>query len=314
MDTEFDMNLEASSEKDDININLNLNDSPEQDDVVHPDHVPMIPYDAQKEREKEEARDRAKKLRKAAGNVEAIIVTKAGEVKKASELTISEQEEEIIRCTTNPVYFIETYLTIFDQTQGVAGMIVPFKLFEFQKTLIAAYQKHRFVIANKYRQAGVSTTTCAYIAWYVMFNTNRACAIVADKLETATGELMSDVVEFIESCPSWIRPKTGRNTEENLKDTQKLKIYDNKSRLGAFASKSIRGMTPTLLFWDETAWAEKGDVFWTSALPSLVTGGRAIMVSTPSGLDAVFYKTFQGAREFDEDGRSSNNFHAVELW
>ena len=314
MNDELELNLDGNPEQDKININLNLNDVPEQEDINFPDHVPLIPYDAQKERDKEEARDRAKKLRKAAGNIEAIIVTKEGIIKKASELTFQEQEDEIVRCAANPIYFIETYLTIFDLTQGSAGMIVPFKLFDFQKILIEAYQNNRFVIANKYRQAGVSTTTCAYIAWYVMFNQNRACAIVADKLETATGELMSDVVEFIESCPSWLRPKTGRNTEENLKDTQKLKIYDNKSRLGAFASKSIRGMTPTLLFWDETAWSEKGDVFWTSALPSLVTGGRAIMVSTPSGLDAVFYKTFQGAREFDEDGRTKNNFHAVELW
>jgi hypothetical protein len=67
-------------------------------------------------------------------------------------------------------------------------------------------------------------------------------------------------------------------------------------------------MTPTLLFWDETAWTEKSDKFWTSALPTLQTGGRAIMVSTPSGLDAVFYKTFMGARS------GENNFKAVELW
>jgi len=314
MSTEFDLNLDAASEKDKININLNLDSTPEKDDSDFPEHIPLIPYDAQKEREKEEARKQARKLRKAATNVEPIIVTKAGVIKKASELTFQEQEDEIVRCAANPIYFIETYLTIFDQTQGVAGMIVPFKLFDFQKELIKSYLDNRFVVANKYRQAGVSTTTCAYIAWYVMFNRNRAVAIVADKLETATGELMSDVVEFIDCCPSWLRPKTGRNTEKNLKDTQKLKIYDNDSKLGAFASKTLRGMTPTLLFWDETAWAEKGDKFWTAALPSLVTGGRAIMVSTPSGLDAVFYKTFMGARELDEDGRSKNNFHAVELW
>ena len=314
MSTEFDLNLDAASEKDDIKINLNLDDVPEKNDSDFPEHVPLIPYNAQKEREKEEARKLAKKLKKSVANIEPIIVTKAGIVKKASELTFEEQEDEIVRCAANPIYFIETYLSIFDQTQGIAGMIVPFKLFDFQKDLIKSYQDHRFVVANKYRQAGVSTTTCAYIAWYVMFNRNRAVAIVADKLETATGELMSDVVEFIESCPSWLRPKTGRNTEKNLKDTQKLKIYDNDSKLGAFASKTIRGMTPTLLFWDETAWSEKGDKFWTSALPALVTGGRAIMVSTPSGLDAVFYKTFMGARELDDDGRSKNNFHAVELW
>jgi hypothetical protein len=286
----------------------------DKEEEQFPDHVPVIPFDAQKEREKEEQRKLAKELRKKSGNIEPIIVTKSGVIKKASELNYTEQEDEIIRCASNPIYFIETYLTIFDQTQGKAGLIVPFKLFEFQKELIQSYLENRFVVANKYRQAGISTTTCAYIAWYVMFNRNRQVAIVADKLETARDELMSDVVDFIESCPVWLRPKTGRDTEKNLKDTQKLKYYDNDSKLGAFASKSLRGMTPTLLFWDETAWAEKGDKFWTSAQPTLQTGGAAIMVSTPSGLDAVFYKNFMGARTLDEKGQSKNNFHAVELW
>lgn len=304
MSEEFDINLDPSSEYD--NMNLNLNDS-KNDDSDFPEHVPLVPIDVQRQQEKEEARKIAKKLKKQ-GKFEPIIFTKTRGVKKVSELNFQEQEDEILRCAMNPIYFIETYLTIFDQTQGIAGKIVPFKLFDFQKELIKSYQENRFVVANKYRQAGVSTTTCAYIAWYVMFNRNRQVAIVADKLETATGELMSDVVDFIDSCPKWLRPKTGRDTEENLKDTQKLKIYDNGSKLGAFASKSLRGYTPTLLFWDETAWAEKGDKFWTAALPSLVTGGRAIMVSTPSGLDAVFYKTFNGAR------KGENNFHAVELW
>jgi hypothetical protein len=281
----------------------------DNDESLFPEHVPLIPLNIQREKEKEELRKKAKELRKKIGKIEPIVVTKDGTAKKASELIKSEQEYEIVRCGINPIYFIETYLTIFDQTKGVAGLIVPFILFDFQVKLIKTYMENRFVVANKYRQAGVTTTTCAYIAWYVMFNQNRQVAIVADRLETARDEIMNDVVDFIESCPKWLRPKTGRDTgERNLKDTQKLKVYDNNSKLGAFSSKGLRGYTPTLLFWDETAWTEKGDKFWTSAKPTLQTGGSAIMVSTPSGLDAVFYKTFNGAR------RNENNFKAVELW
>jgi len=306
----------------DLDLNSDLEKKPQKlkiekskTEESFPEHVPAVPFDMLKERQKEEARKLAKKLRKA-GSIEPVVITESGVAKKVSDLTIPEQEEEFVKCARDPIYFIETYLTVFDQTQGEAGMIVPFKLFTFQKRLVRALRKkeNRFVIANKYRQAGVSTTTCAFIAWYVMFNKNRQAAIVADKLETARDELMSDVVDFIESCPSWLKPKTGKESEDNLKDTQKLKYYDNNSKLGAFASKSLRGMTPTLLFWDETAWAEKGDKFWTSAQPTLQTGGRAIMVSTPNGLDPVFYKHFQGARELDENGKSKNNFHAVELW
>ena len=273
----------------------------------HPDHIPIVPIDQKREKGKQEARKLAEEIRKKTGNIEPIIITDSG-VKKASELTYAERELEFVKCASNPIYFIETYLTIFDQTQGEAGEIVRFKLFDYQKDLIQTYLDNRFVVANKYRQAGISTTTCAYISWYVMFNQNRQVAIVADKLETARDELMSDVVEFINGCPSWLRPKTGRETETQLKDTQKLKLYDNGSRLGAFSSKGLRGMTPTLIFWDETAWTEKGDKFWTSAQPTLQTGGAAIMVSTPSGLDPVFYKTFDSARK----GKST--FKAVELW
>jgi hypothetical protein len=283
-------------------------------DDLFPEHIPLIPLDINREKQKEEIRKLAADLRKKGSASEPIIVTKSGGVKKASELTKLEQEDEVVRCKLSPFYFIETYLTVFDLTQGSAGLIVPFKLFGFQKELIDTYMHNRFVVANKYRQAGVSTTTCAYIAWYVMFNSNRQVAIVADKLETARDEIMSDVVLFIEGCPKWLRPKTGRESIKNLKDTQKDKIYDNSSRIGAFSSKGLRGMTPTLIFWDETAWTEKGDKFWTAARPTLGTGGGAIMVSTPSGLDSVFYKHFMGARELNAEGKGKNGFTAVEIW
>lgn len=280
-----------------------------ENDDIFPEHIPIVPLDIEREKAKEQARKLADELRKKTGKIEPIIITKEGKAKKASDLTYTEQEDEIVRCISDPIYFIETYLTVFDQTQGTAGMIVSFKLFDFQKELIQTYRENRFVVANKYRQAGISTTTCAYIAWYIMFNKNRQVAIIANKLETARDEIMSDVVLFIEGCPDWLRPKTGKETKGKYKDTQKLKIYDNDSKLGAFSAKGgLRGMTPTLIFWDETAWTEKGDTFWTAAKPTLGTGGGAIMVSTPSGLDAVFYKHFNEAR------KSKNNFKAVELW
>jgi hypothetical protein len=274
-----------------------------QQKVDFPEHQPVVPINEELEKRKKENRELAEKLREEVDNREAIIITSDGTPKKASELSKIEQEIEITRCAIDPIYFIKTYLTIFDQTQGdEGGQIVPFKLFEFQEDLIRAYMKHRFNVANKYRQAGVSTTTSAYIAWYIMFNEHRNVAIVADKLETARDEMMRDVVDFIDSCPDYLRPLP------IYKDNQKHKHYNNDCQLRAFATSSLRGYTPTLLFWDETAWAERGDIFWTAARPSLQTGGAAIFVSTPNGLDPVFYKHFEGAR------RKENNFNAVELW
>ena len=271
------------------------------------EHVSVIPMNLELEDKKKKSRMLAKKLREDTGNIEAVIITADGTPKLASQLTLIEREIEIGKCAVNPIYFIETYFTIFDQTdktQGEDGSIVPFKLFSFQKDLINDYRSNRLNIANKYRQAGISTSTSAYIAWYMGFTTiKRNVAIVADKQETAMNEMMKDVVDFLEGCPTWLVPQPTK------KDNEKHKIYSNDCEIKAFATSGLRGYTPTLLFWDETAWAENSERFWTATRPAVMnTGGRAIFVSTPNGLDPIFYKTFEAARK----GRSK--FHAVELW
>lgn len=271
------------------------------------EHISVVPMNDGLEEKKRKARVLAKKLREDTGNLEAVIITGDGTPKLASQLTLVEREIEIAKCAVNPFYFIETYFTIFDQTdksQGEDGSIVPFKLFDFQRDLITDYRNHRLNIANKYRQAGISTSTSAYISWYMAFTTiARNVAIVADKQETAMNEMMKDVVDFLEACPDWLVP------QPTQKDNEKHKIYSNGSQIKAFATSGLRGYTPTLLFWDETAWADNSEKFWTATRPAVMnTGGRAIFVSTPNGLDPIFYKTFDAAR------KGKSKFHAVELW
>lgn len=249
------------------------------------------------ENKKLEARKLAEKLKNEKGNLTIYVTTLSGELKAVGDLTKEEQTTEFLRCALDPIYFIETYLTIFDQTKN---LIVPFKLFEFQKELIDAYRNHRLNVANKYRQAGVSTTTCAYITWYVMFTENAKVAVVANKMDTARDELMSDIIDFIDQCPEFLKPEVDR------KDAAGHKKFVKGREIKAFAPTTLRGLTPTLIFWDETAWAENGEDFWESARPTLQTGGAAIFVSTPNGLDSVFYKTVAGAPK--------NQFNSMELY
>ena len=174
----------------DFDITEFIIDESELNDDVEEDDEEL----KEEKRRKKEARELFEKIKADKGVPEPVIITKAGKVKKASELTNEEQIDEFVRCAMDPVYLIETYFFIFDQTKGTGGEIVNFKLFDFQKRLIKDYQEHRFNVSNKYRQAGISTTTCAFIAWYIMFTRNRTVAIVANKQATATNELMSDVL------------------------------------------------------------------------------------------------------------------------
>jgi hypothetical protein len=202
------------------------------------------------------------------------IETFKGVKKHLQDFTQEELIYEKVKCATDSIYVIETYFYIFDQTKNNGkGEIVPFILFPFQRNLIKSYETNRFNITNKYRQAGVSTVTCAWLATYIAFNSNRSVAIVANKLETARDELMKDVSNFIDMLPPFLHPKISD------KDAANHKTYHNNSQVKAFATNSLRGYTPTFLFWDEAAWCDNGESFWTGTLPTLSTGGNAALVS-----------------------------------
>ncbi len=61
-----------------------------------------------------------------------------------------EQVSEMIKCTHDPIYFIENYVYIEHPTKGS----IKFKLFEFQKNLIKVYQGHNRTISLLSRQSG----------------------------------------------------------------------------------------------------------------------------------------------------------------
>ena len=73
----------------------------------------------------------------------------------------AEQLKVYARSLGDPIYAIETFLKTFDLTQSGN---VPFKLFYKQKEIIKSYEKYNRNLVTKPRQAGVSTTTAAYIA------------------------------------------------------------------------------------------------------------------------------------------------------
>jgi hypothetical protein len=115
-------------------------------------------------------------------------------------------------------------------------------------------------------------------------------ALVADKVTTAQAELMKDVVMFINQTPAWLRPKYSETT----KSKTHIELI-NGSEVKALAANTLRGLTPTLIFWDEVAHCQNAEEFWTSAAATTSTGGAVIMVSTPNSFDPIFHKTFDGA-------------------
>ncbi|MFW6219650.1 MAG: LAGLIDADG family homing endonuclease [bacterium] len=227
-------------------------------------------------------------------------------------LSKAEKMEEYIKCATDPIYFIEKYIKVYDQTQK---KIVPLILFPFQKRIIKEYENHSHNIINKARQMGISTITCAYLTHYSVFNSEgyRYIAIVADKLETAVSELMSDVINFIDELPDWLKEMTKAIPKDNINSKRHIE-YLNGTTVKAFATTKLRGPSPTKIVWDECAWAEKKEEFWTSAAPSVATGGGAILISCVTK-DSYIY-TDNGIKQISQyiDNETLGGSHIKDIY
>jgi hypothetical protein len=219
-----------------------------------------------------------------------------------------EQLKIFARCLGEPIYAIETFLKTFDLTQE--GM-VPFKLFHKQKEIIKSYEKYNRNLVTKPRQAGVSTTTAAYIAVKTAFgdpDSPHKVLILANK-QTLAQEFLKKIKEFLDQIPYWVwgLDEGTDYLEINSKGHIKLKSNGCEIRALATSKDALRGFTPTFLVMDEAAFIDNGADVFGAALASLGTGGKIALISTPNGMDPLYYKTYDGAKN------KENNFNVVEM-
>ena len=229
-------------------------------------------------------------------------------------LTASEVIEEYVKCLDNPAYAIETYIQTFDKTQEG---FVPFKLFVRQKEIVRAYEKHRFNIVTKPRQAGISTVTQAYCAVKIGFadpKNPETIIVIANKL-TLAKKFLKGIKDYVNQLPRWVWGDEYYGTQEKeqktifIKDSQIEVELPNGCKIIAVATSedALRGYTPTFLIFDEAAFIDKGADLYAAAVTSLGTGGRAILISTPNGYDPLYYKTYEQAL------RKENTYNIIEL-
>jgi len=207
---------------------------------------------------------------------------------------------EYVKCSQDVVYFTETYMKIISIDKG----LINFKLWKEQKEMLKSMADNRFTIIATARQVGKSTTTCAFILWYIIFHADKTVALLANKGDTAR-EIMGRIQLGYQYLPAWL--------QQGVKEWNKgSMVLENNSRVLAAATSSdnIRGYSINLLFIDEAAFIENWDTFFTSVYPTISSGkeSKIILVSTPNGLNH-FYALWTNALE------KRNGYNAIKiLW
>lgn len=224
------------------------------------------------------------------------------------------QQSEFLKCAMDPIYFIKHYVYIAHPTQGK----VLFELFDFQEDMIRTYNNHRQVVAMCSRQLGKSTTAAAYMIWFSIFQENVSVLIAANVFKAATENM--DRIRFVyEHLPDWLRPGVVTYNVQKI-------VFDNGSKIESTTTTptSGRGKSISLLFLDELAFVKTKiqEEFWSAIGPTLSTGGKCIVCSTPSSDEDTFAQIWFAANNImDEygneraDGVGSNDFKAFKaLW
>ena len=221
---------------------------------------------------------------------------------------MSQSKEQIIleyaKCINDTSYALKTYLQTYDNTQS---KYVPLELFNDQLTLINDYDTSEENIALKYRQAGVSTVTSAWASKRLVFakkSKPEKILIIANKLDTAM-EMANKVRAFVDQWPKWLGVEF--SNEKNAARHFKL---NNGCEVKAVATSrdALRGYTPTILIFDEAAYIEADDDFWSACMAALSTGGKVIVISTPNGFDPIYYSIYSQAV------KGMNDFKITEMY
>lgn len=206
-----------------------------------------------------------------------------------------DQLQELVACAKDPLYFMEKYMFVQHSTKGK----IPFKAYEYQKSLVHGFQNHRNVIAMIPRQSGKTTSAAGFLLHYAFFNSDVTILIAANKFKAAN-EIMLRIKYAYEEMPNFIRPGVSEYNVTSIR-------FDNGSRILATTTTpdSGRGLSISLLYLDEFAFVKPkmATEFWSAMAPTLATGGKCIITSTPQSDEDMFAEIWRNATTtVDADG------------
>jgi hypothetical protein len=230
----------------------------------------------------------------AAKSLDGVLTKKAHKTEKFAEQQITD-----LQMCSQPdngyIYFAKHFFYIQHPVQGK----LLFEPFDYQNRLLNCYHSYRFNINMLPRQSGKTTCASAYLLWYAMFHPDQTILIAAHKY-TGAQEIMQRIRYGYELCPDFLRAGVVSYNKGSME-------FDNGSRIVSQTTTGTtgRGMSISLLYCDEFAFLQPNIAteFWTSISPTLATGGRCIITSTPNSDEdqfAILWKESQNF--FDEYG------------
>lgn len=205
--------------------------------------------------------------------------------------TLTRDELELLAKIPNDVFLFSTLIYVIHPVRGK----VHFNLYPYQKSVLYQFIKDRFNVILKFRQAGITELISMYCLWLAMYHPNKKINIISIKDNTAK-KVLKKIKYMYKNLPWYLQVPiiNGRAGEYG---SASMMEFDNGSFIESIPTSPEAGRSESLslLVIDEAAMVRWASQIWAAAVPTLSTGGSAIVNSTPRGLGNFYHSTWVDA-------------------
>ncbi|MBU1983736.1 hypothetical protein KJ815_04940, partial [bacterium] len=186
---------------------------------------------------------------------------------------------ELLRCSRNPWHFLTAHVATQDPARGE----LRYPHYDYLRELVAATERHRFLLVPKSRQMLVTWTMVAATLWRALFQ-RPGMYLFLSRNERCAEELLTRARFVLDRLPEFMRPRLSRNSREEIA----FAGLDSRILSLPASPDAPRMYSPTGVFWDEMAFTPYDENIWTALKPALDSGGRFVGVSSSGGALNLF--------------------------
>ena len=189
-----------------------------------------------------------------------------------------EEFHNLERASKDP-FFFSKFIYVIHPVKGR----VKFDLYEYQKTVLYHFLRDRFNIVLKFRQAGLTEMIALYCLWLAMYKTNKNIQIISIKDRVAK-KVLRRIKFMYKNLPWYLQVKIVNGRSKEYGTSTEIE-FSNGSIITSIPTTEDAGRSEavSLLVIDEAAIIRWATQIWAAALPTLSTGGSAILNSCITG-------------------------------
>lgn len=221
---------------------------------------------------------------------------------KITQGITTEQYQTLLQVVNDPWLF-STFIYLIHPVRGKTK----FELYPYQRTVLYHFLNNRFNIVLKFRQAGLTELIAMYCLWLAMYHSNKNIVILSLK-ERVAKKVLRKIKYMYKNLPTYLQVDIINGRTGDYGTAQEIE-FANGSTIASIPTTEDAGRSEglSLLVIDEAAIMKWAGIIWAAALPTLSTGGRAIVNSTPYGVGNWYHSLWVNACS------GGNEFFAIRL-